>query len=32
MKISLITITYNSGNTLSTTLESVLSQTNKNVE
>lgn len=32
MKISLITITYNSGKTLSTTLESVLNQTYSNVE
>ena len=32
MKISLITITYNSGNTLSTTLESVLHQTYSDIE
>lgn len=32
MKISLITITYNSGKTITTTLESVLSQTNTNIE
>ena len=32
MKISLITVTYNSGNTLSTTLESVLEQNNLNIE
>ena len=32
MKISLITITYNSGNTLSTTLESVLKQTYTDIE
>ena len=32
MKISLITVTYNSGKTLSTTLESVLAQTHPNIE
>ena len=32
MKISLITVTYNSGKTLSTTLESVLEQNNLNIE
>ena len=32
MKISLITVTYNSGKTLFTTLESVLSQTNQHLE
>lgn len=32
MKISLITVTYNSGNTLSTTLESVLAQNHPNIE
>ena len=32
MKISLITVTYDSGKTLSSTLESVLNQTNSNVE
>ena len=32
MKISLITVTYNSCKTLVTTLESVLAQTNRNVE
>jgi glycosyltransferase involved in cell wall biosynthesis len=32
MKITLITITYNSGKTLSTTLESVLAQTHQNIE
>ena len=32
MKISLITITYNSGKTLVTTLESVLAQTHPNIE
>ena len=32
MKISLITVTYNSGKTISTTLESVLAQTNPNIE
>jgi glycosyltransferase involved in cell wall biosynthesis len=32
MKITLITVTYNSGKTLSTTLESVLAQTHQNIE
>ena len=32
MKISLITVTYNSGKTLSTTLDSVLAQTHPNIE
>ena len=32
MKISLITVTYNSGKTLSTTLESVLAQNHPNIE
>lgn len=32
MKISLITVTFNSGKTLSTTLESVLNQSNPNIE
>lgn len=32
MKISLITVTFNSGKTLSTTLDSVLNQSNPNIE
>ena len=32
MKISLITVTYNSGKTLSTTMKSVLAQTNSDIE
>lgn len=32
MKLSLITVTYNSGNTLSTTIKSILSQSYSNIE